>query len=139
MATEDHKVVWVGPQAVVTMPAEIDVTNAETIQPGLLSAASLGAAVLVIDMSGTTFCDSAGVGAIIAAQKQATVTGTQLRLVATAVLRILTLVGVDQLIPIYPTLEAALTGGSAATASPHEPGETPASADQPIRPPPAEA
>jgi hypothetical protein len=36
-------------------------------------------------------------------------TGTQLRLVATAVLRIITIVGIDQLIPIYPTLEAALT------------------------------
>jgi anti-anti-sigma regulatory factor len=28
-------------------------------------------AVLIIDLSGTTFCDSAGVGAIIAAYRQA--------------------------------------------------------------------
>jgi anti-anti-sigma factor len=63
---------------------------------------------LIIDMSGTTFGDSAGVQAIIAAYRQATATGTELRLVATVVLRILTLVGVDQLIPIYPILDAAL-------------------------------
>jgi anti-sigma B factor antagonist len=65
-------------------------------------------AVLIIDMGEMTFCDSAGVGAVIAAYRQATATGTELRLVATAVLRILTLVGADQLIPIYPTLDAAL-------------------------------
>jgi anti-anti-sigma regulatory factor len=42
------------------MPAEIDVANADEIQRALVSAASLGAPVLIVDMSGTTFCDSAG-------------------------------------------------------------------------------
>jgi hypothetical protein len=45
----------------------------------------------------------------IVAHKQATAAATQLRLVAPGVLRILTLAGVDQLVPIYPTVEAALT------------------------------
>jgi anti-sigma B factor antagonist len=102
MSTQDCKVRWVGPHAVVAMPAEIDAVNAEKIRQGLLSAASLGAAVVVIDMSGTTFCDSAGVQAIIAAYQQAAADGTELRLVATAVLRILTVVGVGPLVPIYP-------------------------------------
>jgi anti-anti-sigma factor len=110
MPPEACKVRWVGPHAVVAMPAEIDAANAEKIRQGLLPAVSLGATVVVIDMSGTTFCDSAGVKAIIAAYRQAAAKGTELRLVATAVLRILTVVGVHQLIPIYPTLEAALAG-----------------------------
>ena len=93
MAAEGYKLRWVGQHAVVEMPAEIDVTNAEEIRQALLSAASHDAAVLVIDMSGTTFCDSAGVQAIIATRKQAAASGTQLRLAATGVLRILTLVG----------------------------------------------
>jgi anti-sigma B factor antagonist len=114
MAAEGYKLRWVGQQAVVDMPAEIDVTNAEEVRQALLSAASHDAAVLVIDMSGTTFCDSAGVQAIVATRKQAATTGTQLRLAATGVLRILTLVGIDQLIPIYPTLEEALAGTPAA-------------------------
>jgi anti-anti-sigma factor len=92
------------------MPAEIDAVNAETIRHQLQSAASLRAAVVIIDMSGTTFCDSAGVQAIIAAYRQAAADGTELRLVATAVLRILTVVGVGQLVPIYPPLETALAG-----------------------------
>jgi anti-sigma B factor antagonist len=121
MAAEGCKLRWVGQHAVVDMPAEIDVTNAEEIRQALLSAASHEAVVLVIDMSGTTFCDSAGVHAIIDTRKQAAMTGTQLRLAATAMLRILTLVGIDQLIPIYPTLEEALAGAPAAQASTRDP------------------
>src|SRR5215813_13430575 len=112
MPTDDCQVQWVGPHAVVAMPAEIDAVNAEEIRQGLLSAVGLGAAALVIDMSDTTFCDSSGVQAVIAAHRQATANGTELRLVATAVLRILTVVGIGQLVAIYPTLELALAGPS---------------------------
>jgi anti-anti-sigma factor len=122
MSAEDCEVRWIGRQAAVAMPAEIDVANAHEIQRALASAASLGAPVLIVDMSGTTFCDSAGVQAIIAAHKQAAAADTQLRLVAPAVMRILTLVGVGQLVPLYPTLEAALAGAPAAEPSPPGPG-----------------
>jgi anti-anti-sigma factor len=67
MAVEDYKLPRIGRHGVVTLPAEVDVTNADEIRQALLTAASHGAAVLIIDMSGTTLCDSAGVGAIIAA------------------------------------------------------------------------
>ena len=143
MPAEDCQVQWVVPHAVVVMPAEIDAVNAERIRQDLLSAVSLGAAVVVIDMSGTTFCDSAGVQPIIAAYRQAAATGTQLPLVATAVLRILTLVGAGQLLPIYPTLEAALAGTPPAHASTPDPGDehggTTASGDPQAQTPPAEA
>jgi anti-sigma B factor antagonist len=140
MAAEDYTVEWVGQQAVIATPAEIDAVNAGQISQALLSAATLGAPVLIIDMSGTTFCDSAGVGAIIAAHRQATMTGTQLRLVATAVVRILTLTGIGQLAPIYPTLQAALAATPAAEASTRDPfdgpEETTASGDPRTEPPP---
>jgi anti-sigma B factor antagonist len=110
MAAEDYAIRWAGPHAVISMPAEIDVTNADEVRQALLCAASQDAATLIIDMSETTFCDSAGVHAIITAQQQFATSGTQLRLVATAVLRILTVTGIDELIPVYPTLAAALAG-----------------------------
>jgi anti-sigma B factor antagonist len=100
--------------AVVRMPAEIDITNADEIRQRLRAAASRSSSVLIIDMSATTFCDSAGVQAIIDAYNQvdarnrSAATQTQLRLVAPAVRRIITLVGIDQLIPVYSTVEAAL-------------------------------
>ncbi len=108
MTAEGYRIRWVGQQAVAAMPAEIDVTNADQIRQALLAAASHGATVLVIDMSETTFCDSAGGRAVIVAHRQAAATGIQLRLVAMEVLRVFTLMGIDQLIPVYPTLQAAL-------------------------------
>jgi len=123
MTAEGGGLRWMGEQAVVTAPAEIDAANAGEIRQALLAAASHDAAVLIIDMSATTFCDSAGVQAIIDTYNQAAATQTQLRLVATAVLRILTLVGVDQLTPIYPTLEAALAGAPTAAASVPDPDD----------------
>ena len=129
MAAKDDEVRWAGQQAVIATPAEIDVTNTDGVRQALLTAASLGPPVLIIDMSRTTFCDSAGVQAIIATYRQAKGTRTQVRLVATTVLRILTLVGADQLIPIYPTLEAALAEAPGAEADSHGTGAVPASAD----------
>ena len=123
MPAGDFKIQWVGPHAVAAMPAEIDAVNAGKIRRELLAAVGLGAAVVVVDMSGTTFCDSAGVQAIIDAYRQASANGTELRLAAVAVLRILTIVGVGQLVPIYPTLEAALAGTSPLRASAPDPGD----------------
>jgi anti-sigma B factor antagonist len=107
MSAENFAIGELGPHAVITMPGEIDVTNSERAQRALLAALSQSPAVLIIDMSETTFCDSAGVQAIVVAHKQAAAVGTELRLVAPAVERILTLVGIGQVIPLYPTLEAA--------------------------------
>ena len=108
MSVEGCELQRMGRYWVVTLPAEVDVTNTGEVRQALLSAASHDMPVLIIDMSGTTFCDSAGVRAIIDATRLTAASGTELRLVATAALRILTIVGVDQLIPIYPDLEAAL-------------------------------
>lgn len=112
-ADHDYTIRWAGSQAVITMPAEIDAANADQVRLALLSAARPGVPVLIIDMTGTTFCDSSGVHAVITAYRQAAQTGTQLRLAATVVQRIFTVIGADQLMPIYPALEAALDGSSA--------------------------
>jgi anti-sigma B factor antagonist len=110
MTTENHddKIRRAGPHAVITMPVEIDITNADQVRQALLSAVETQVTVLIVDMSRTTFCDSAGVQAVIAAYRQAAMTGTQLRLVATEVRRIFTVIGADQLIPTYPTVQSAL-------------------------------
>jgi anti-anti-sigma factor len=112
MSVEGYELRRMGRHGVVTVPAEVDVTNTDEVRRALLSAVSQDVPVLIIDMSGTTFCDSTGVQAIIATYRQTAAIGTELRLVATAMLRILTVIGVDQVIPIYPDLNAALTAGA---------------------------
>ena len=62
-------------------------------------------------MAGTTFCDSAGVNAIVRAYKRAAASGARMRLVVSAptVQRVLAITAVDRLIGTYPTVAAALT------------------------------
>jgi anti-anti-sigma factor len=101
---------WSGQVAVVTAPGEIDINNAEGLRDSLLSALNAGAAGLVADLTSTTFLDSAGVAALVRAARRATATDATLRLAATTqpVLRVLNLVGIDQLIKVYPSLAEAV-------------------------------
>jgi anti-sigma B factor antagonist len=107
---ERHPVVWVGRTAVVSLPAEIDIANADQVREDLLSVVNEGAVLLVVDMSTTTFCDSAGVNAVVRTFKRAIASGAGMRLVVTApaVQRILAITGVDHLIDIYGSVAAAV-------------------------------
>lgn len=110
MSDERFPVVWSGRTAVVTAAEEVDITNADCFREALLSALSAGAHGLVVDMTATTFLDSAGVTALVRATRRAAAGETVLRLAATSqpVLRILDLVGIDQLIDVYPSVSAAV-------------------------------
>jgi len=101
---------------VVTAPEEIDIANAAGLKAALLKAALAetaepGRALLVVDMSRTRFCDSAGLNALVGAARQARAEGGEVRLVITgeAVSRIVELTGVDRVIPIYASLEDAVS------------------------------
>ena len=65
MSGERYPVLWIGQVSVVTLPAEIDVTNADATREELLAVLNQGAAMLVADMSKTVFCDSSGVSALV--------------------------------------------------------------------------
>jgi anti-sigma B factor antagonist len=103
-------VLWLGRVAVVSLPAEIDISNADQIREDLLSVVNRGATTLVVDMSATTFCDSAGVNALVRTLKRATANGAGMRLVVSthAVRRVFDITGVDHLIDIYPSVAASL-------------------------------
>ena len=110
MFSERYPVLWVGQAAVVSAPAEVDVTSADEILKCLLSAIGNGARVLVVDMTATTFCDCAGVHAIVTCWKQAAAEGVSLRLAAgaPAVIPVLGFTGASRLIDTRPTVTAAL-------------------------------
>ena len=101
---------WLGRVAVVSLPVEIDMSNADLIREDLLAIVNRGASTLVVDMSGTTFCDSAGVNALVRTLKRATANGAAMRLVVSTqpVRRVLDITGVDHLIDIYPSVAASL-------------------------------
>jgi anti-sigma B factor antagonist len=121
---EHYPVLWIGRAAVVSLPAEIDITNADQVREDLLSVLNQGAALLIADLSNTTFCDSAGVSALARGFRRAEASRSEMRLVVTApaVARVLALTGIDRLLGLYPSVAASLE------ASP-DPGNAPAAAD----------
>ena len=103
---------WIGQVAVVTLPEEIDVTNAGTVQDELLATLNQSAIRLIADMSTTNFCDSSGVSAMVRVFRQAVASGSGLRLVDStpAVQRVLSITGVDRLVDVFPSIAASLAG-----------------------------
>ncbi len=96
---------------VVTAPAEIDLTTADQLRLVLLEAAAHGYTTVVVDMTRTRFCDSAGLSVLARAHKRALEEGGELRLVMPAggaVFRIFTLTRLHRFIPRFDRLQEAL-------------------------------
>ena len=125
---------WLDRHVLVTMPERIDQPAAAAVGEQLLTIIHGDALVLILDMTRTEACDHAGGGMLARVYQRAVVRGTELRLVATdeKVRRVLTLTGVDRLVPLYASVAAAL----AATA----PGESAAPPERTgaAGPPPAD-
>jgi anti-sigma B factor antagonist len=98
--------------AVVALPAEIDMANAEGVGEQLRSAFAPGVTVVITDLTSTVFCDSYGLRHLVLAHNYAAAHRVQLRLAVPPgrVLGVLKLTGLDRLLSIYPSLAAALTG-----------------------------
>ena len=119
MPEASFPVVMVSGVPVVAAPEEIDVTNAAALRAALLQAAAHGARTLVVDMSQTQFCDSAGLHVLVRAHYRAQAEGGEMRLVirGAPVRRIFAVTGLDRVIPSFPGLEQALRQSPAAPAS----------------------
>ena len=120
MLTDIYPVQWTGRQAVIILPEHIDVSNAGPIREELLSVINRGAEALIADLTATISCDHAGADALARGYQRAVVSGTELRLAVTApiVRQMLALNGLDRLVSIYPSLEAATAARAPATVIP---------------------
>jgi len=94
----------------VALPHEIDLTNADSVGEQLAAACAPGAAMVIADMTATTFCDSTGIRMLVLACQQATDHGTELRLLVTrpGVWRAMTAMDADLVLPVYQSLREAL-------------------------------
>jgi anti-anti-sigma factor len=96
---------------VVTAPAEIDTTTAGQLRAILFEWHTRGHGTVVVDMTGTRFCDLAALRELLRAHKRAVGGRGELRLVLPAdgaVLRVFTFTGLDRLIPHFASLGQAL-------------------------------
>jgi anti-sigma B factor antagonist len=106
---DNFPVDWAHPVAVVTMPDEIDIANAEDIRDTLLAVLNQGVTTLIVDLTGTAFCGCAGASAFARAHQRARASSGQVRLVVRTpiVRRLLAITGVDRLMPVFDSLSAA--------------------------------
>ena len=104
---------------VLATPEEIDITTADLLRAALLQVTGNGHPVVVVDMTGTRFCDSAGLHSLLAAHKRALANGGELRLVMPAygaVPRVFALTGMDGFLLCFGSLEEALAKAPDGTA-----------------------
>ena len=102
-----------GATIVVHLPGEIDMANANRVREELNAAFGPGVGIVIADMSGTRFCDSSGIHALVFAHQRAQASSTQFRVVAGPgeVRRVLELLRLDTVLAIYPRLDVALVAG----------------------------
>lgn len=95
------------------LPEHISAANAGQTREELLALINRGPAVLIVDMTATASCDYAGAETLVRAYRRAVANGTQLRLVVPAevVRHILSGTGLDRLVSVYPSREAAAAAG----------------------------
>ena len=113
MLEDIDPVQWTGQQAVVALPGHMDASSAGQIREELLSVTNVGGAARIADTTATTSCNHAGANAVARAFQRAVIWGTELRLVVTSqhVSRVFSLTGLNRLVPIYLSLEAATSAG----------------------------
>lgn len=95
--------------SIVTLPVEIDATNAGRVEADLVAACLPGTSILVADLSNTNFADSSALRALVRTDQFAASMGVEFRLVVTSapVLRVLELTGLLEVLRLYPSVDAA--------------------------------
>jgi stage II sporulation protein AA (anti-sigma F factor antagonist) len=85
----------------IALAGEMDLANAADVERELVRAEATNPARLVIDLSELTFMDSTGIRLLITAHARSRTDGDRLVLIRppARVLRVLTIAGVDELLP----------------------------------------
>jgi anti-anti-sigma factor len=94
---------------VVELSGELDYANVTELHKALDGLDLQPGRCLVLDLSGLEFCDSSGITALIAARSNAQAVQADVALAAVPpnILRVLRIVGLDQIFTIHPDIESA--------------------------------
>jgi anti-sigma B factor antagonist len=95
---------------ILTISGECDLNGVSGIERATAQLIAGGHPRIVADLSSATFMDSSGINALLRANQATSANGGRLRLVCAPgqVLRVLELVGLDQVISIHADLDHAL-------------------------------
>lgn len=106
--------------AIITPPADLGVNTAVQLEVELNAALLRGIRTLIVDLSGTTFCDSAGITILSRAYELASDMNTTMCLVITKanLRKLFEINGIDQTLKIFDSVPAAEQAGEPADAAP---------------------
>ena len=95
---------------IVALHGDLDMATAPDLREDLLSRLSPDTRVLIIDLSGVSFCDAAGLAILVGTLRRATMLGITLRLAAPGPMtaKMLSITGLDRAFAVFPTLADAL-------------------------------
>jgi anti-anti-sigma factor len=95
---------------IARLEGELDIATTPALRERLLSVVRPGVRLLVIDLSGVSFCDVSTLAVLVATQRRASRLGITVRLAAPRppVAKLLRITGLDQCFTIYATLDDAL-------------------------------
>ncbi|WKX74275.1 STAS domain-containing protein [Streptomyces sp. XD-27] len=112
-----------GDWVVLRVSGEMDLVTSPAVRQHVHDAVAEGRHAVVLDLSEVRFCDSSGVGVLIAARRLMRSCSGQLRLIlppqdapdgsGSHVNRVLAALGVRRLFEVYPDLAAATTATAA--------------------------
>jgi anti-anti-sigma factor len=107
---------WHDDVPVARLEGEVDASNVKDIGDGLRSLLSNRSTALVLDLSQTTYIDSAGINLVFALAEEMRARQQRLALVVddgSPIARMVSLTGLGRLVPVHATLPQALEGVTA--------------------------
>jgi anti-sigma B factor antagonist len=107
---------------VVSVLGEVDRATAQVLEQTLLGVTEDRTGEVIVDLSGCSFLDSRGLGALVATRRRLERSNRRLALVlsTTSVLRIFQITGFDELFEIHPSLSAAVDRDANCNGDGHE-------------------
>jgi anti-sigma B factor antagonist len=103
----------VAEHTVLEVGGEVDVYTAPRLRERLVELVDSGARNVIVDLGGVDFLDSTGLGVLVGAMKRLRVAKGTFSLVCSKepLLKIFRITALDQVFPIFSTVEAATTDG----------------------------
>ncbi|HEX5541059.1 MAG TPA: STAS domain-containing protein [Micromonospora sp.] len=106
----------VAEHTVLEVGGEVDVYTAPRLRERLVEVIEGGGRRVIVDLGRVDFLDSTGLGVLVGALKRLRATGGTFGLVCDreSLLKIFRITALDQVFPLYPTVDAAIGAGPAA-------------------------
>jgi anti-sigma B factor antagonist len=95
--------------ALVAVRGSVDLTTAPDLRNRLAEVIDDGARCVIVDLTGTDFLDSTGLGALVAALKRLRMKDGEIRVVCTSghVRKVFEITSLDRVFPMHDTVEEA--------------------------------